>query len=277
MRGVETRRIEARGVSLAVLEAGSGGTPLLVLHGLCGAKENFAEIMEPLAEGGWHVVVPDQRGHGETGGPAGDLGYSFEIYADDALGLADALGWDRLVLLGHSMGGMTAQFVAIGHPERLIALVLMDTSHGPLDIDPELAAAGREIVSSGGMAALVKAMSAGDDPLATEAHRRLLAERPGYQEMIDSQNLAASPRMWLAMSEQILTAPDRLLELGTLALPTLVVVGEQDGTFLEPSRRMASSIEGASLEVVPRAGHSPQLESPEAWLAAVLGFLGTVT
>lgn len=273
MNDLVRRRIEAAEVGFEVLESGQGGRPLLVLHGFCGAKENFAEIMEPLADSGWHVVVPDQRGHGETGDPVPDLDYSFDAYAEDTVSLADALGWDRFVLLGHSMGGMTSQFVAIAHPERVSALVLMDTSHAGLEVEPELAEAGRALVASGGMAGLVKAMSSMEDPLATEAHRRLLSERPGYQETLDAQNLAASPRMWLSMSEQILGARDRIEALGALEIPTLVIVGEQDRPFLEPSRRMASTIPGATLSVIAQAGHSPQLEAPEAWLSTVLAFL----
>jgi len=273
----ETRRIEAGDLGLVVLEAGSGGRPLLVLHGFCGAKENFAETMGPLAERGWHVVVPDQRGHGETGEPAGDLEYSFDLYRDDALALADALGWDRFVLLGHSMGGMAAQFVALARPERLAALVLADTSHRNVPIDPELAAAAREVVSTGGMADLVKAMSEMEDPLATEAHQRLLSERPGYREMLDSQNLAASPQMWMSMSEQMFSSRDRLPELRQLSVPTLVVVGEQDRPFLDPSRLMAAEIPRARLAVIGGAGHSPQLEAPEAWFEVLLDFLGKVT
>ena len=53
-------------VSLAVAEAGAGGRSLLLLHGFTGAKEDFTEWLDPLAELGWHVVAPDQRGHGES-------------------------------------------------------------------------------------------------------------------------------------------------------------------------------------------------------------------
>jgi len=273
---ISQRRVEVGDLELEVIEAGAAVRRLLVLHGFCGAKESFAEIMGPLAARGWHVVVPDQRGHGESSHPAGAAAYDFDSFAGDAVGLADSLGWDRFVLLGHSMGGMTAQYVALSHSERLAGLVLMDTSHGPLEIDPEMAAAGRKIVSSGGMQGLVEAMRGLDGPLVTDAHRRLLADRHGYQDQLDAQDLAASPDMWLAMSEAMFGARDRLEQLAGLRLPTLVVVGEQDQPFLAPSLRMAERMPHAALAVIPDAGHSPQLESPRAWLEAVGGFLDSV-
>src|SRR3546814_12219102 len=81
------------------------------------------------------------------------------------------------------MGGMIAQVAAARRPEALDALILMDTTHGPLHIDPELAMLGAEIVRGGGMAAVTEAMDALDAeaPPGTPAHERPLAERPGYR------------------------------------------------------------------------------------------------
>src|SRR5690349_20456829 len=119
---------------LAYTEAGAGGRPFLLVHGFTGAKEDFTEWLDRLADLGWHAVANDNRGHGASAKPEGEAGYSFELLADDVLGLADALwGSDTpFVLLGHSMGGMAAQFVALRAPQRVAALVLMDTLHGPL-------------------------------------------------------------------------------------------------------------------------------------------------
>jgi pimeloyl-ACP methyl ester carboxylesterase len=271
---LSSRVVEAGGVGLEILEAGEGGDPLLVLHGFCGAKENFSEAASQLAERGWHVVVPDQRGHGVSAHPAGTSAYSFDLFVSDALALVDALGWRRFVLIGHSMGGMVAQQLALTAPDRLRGLVLMDTFHAAPQIDEDLTAAGRKLVEDGGMAALVEAMRGLEGPLETEAHRRLLAERPGYQELTDAQTVACSADMWLSMSAAILSARDTLEDLRSLRLPVLVVVGEQDEPFLEASHRMAETIPGSRLAVIPDGGHSPQLEAPEAWTRAVSSFLG---
>jgi pimeloyl-ACP methyl ester carboxylesterase len=70
-----------------------------------------------------------------------------------------------------------------------------------------------------------------------------------------------------------------LAELGALpsSLPTLVMVGDQDQAFIGASERMASAMAGASLAVIPDAGHTPQFESPDAWWDALSAFLGRVS
>lgn len=263
------------GVAVAVDEAGVGQRPLLLVHGFTGGREDFADHLHALADAGWWVVVPDLRGHGDSAHPEDEGHYSLDHFADDVWRLVDALGWERLVLLGHSMGGMVAQVAALARPRALDGLVLMDTTHGPLDIDPELAALGVEIVREGGMAAVKEALDAmGDEgPLTTAAHQRVLAERPGYREMGDRKFLGSSPAMYAAMLGRLLDQDDRLAGLAALDVPTLVIVGEQDAPFLGPSRAMAEAMPAAELVVVPDAGHSPQFEHPDAWRDVVLAFL----
>ena len=91
----------------------------MLLHGFTGAKEDFADWIDAFAARGFHVVAPDNRGHGASGQPAEESAYSLATFADDARRLVDALGWDRFALLGHSMGGMIAQHLALAVPERL--------------------------------------------------------------------------------------------------------------------------------------------------------------
>ena len=120
------------GLELMVAEAGVGGRPLLLLHGLAGAKEDVTEWLDPLAAAGWHAVAPDHRGHGGSAQPASRRPIRSRSWPTTPLALADALGWARLALLGHSMGGMVAQEMALAAPQRLTGLVLMDTGHGPV-------------------------------------------------------------------------------------------------------------------------------------------------
>jgi pimeloyl-ACP methyl ester carboxylesterase len=262
-------------LSLVALEAGVGGQPLLLVHGFAAAKEDFAAQLEPLAAAGWHVVVPDLRGHGESDAPAG--GYSLAGFADDVLALADALGWRRFALLGHSMGGVIVQHVALRAPDRLTALVLMDTTGAAAAVDAAIVELAAEVIAAGGMAALVEAQRAFGHPLETDAGRRLRETRPGWGEFGERKLLASSPAMYAAVSRELTSAPSRLAELAMLAVPTLVLVGDQDVAFLADSRRLAEVIPHARLALVPDAGHSPQHEAPEAWLAAVLAFLGDPT
>ena len=271
---MKTRRLTAGDVELEVLEAGAGGRPLMLVHGFTGAKEDFADHLDQLGGLGWHAVAPDNRGHGGSDHPAGTGAYSLAIFAADVVALADQLGWERFVLLGHSMGGMIAQVVAVDYGARLDGLVLMDTSHAAPDgVDPEAIELGKKIVAENGMATLVELQRDRDSELDTPANRRVMAERPGYVEFGEAKMLASSPDMWIAMVDEMLGQGDRLEGLAGVTVPTLVIVGEQDTPFIAHSERMAATIPGAQLVVLPDAGHSPQFENPDAWWKALTGFL----
>lgn len=263
-------------IDVSLLEAGAGGRPLLLVHGLTGAKEDFADQIDDLAELGWWVVAPDLRGHGSSSHPADEADYDLDRFAADLQGLVDALDWDRFVLLGHSMGGMIAQVVALARPDDLVGLILMDTSHGPIPgIDPAMAALGIELVRAGGMEAVKEALDGlGDDaPLGTEAYERVCRERPGFVEFGDRKFLGSAPAMYSSMLGQLLDRKDLLDDLATLDVPTLVMVGEQDEPFLDASGRMAARMKDATLAKLADAGHSPQFENPDAWWTALTGFL----
>ena len=262
-------------VWLAVTEAGRGGRPLLLVHGFTGSKEDFADHVDALATAGWHVVAPDLRGHGESDKPDGEGDYTLDLFAGDVLALADGLGWDRFSLVGHSMGGMVAQVLALGVPHRLEALVLMDTGHGPVAIDPVLAEGAARLVRSAGIGALADVLAGtADNPLETPAAAKLRLDRPDLVAEWDRRLRGTSGAMYAAMALALLDQDDRLARLHHLRVPTLVLVGAQDAPFLADSRRLAQAIPGARLEVVPDAGHSPQRENAAAWRTAVVSFLG---
>lgn len=261
-------------VRLATLEAGEGGRPLLISHGFTGAKEDFADVADPLAEAGWWVVAPDLRGHGASDQPEQEEAYSLAVFAEDLFGLADQLGWDRFALLGHSMGGMIAQAMALGRPERIDRLVLMSTSHGPIDeLDPETVEVGVAILREQGLPALLEMLTLLPKAEPTPSEVRVRAERPGYVEFADGKVHRCSGAMYAAMGMELTSRHDRLDELTSLTVPTLVIVGDEDRLMLAPSHRMAAAIPGAELVVVPDAAHSPQFENPDPWWKAVSAFL----
>jgi pimeloyl-ACP methyl ester carboxylesterase len=262
-------------LAFEVLEAGEDQPDrLLLVHGFTGAKDDFEDHIDALAGQGWHVVAPDHRGHGNSAKPAGEDSYSMALMAADMFAVTDALGWDRFVLLGHSMGGMVAQRMALAGQERLRGLILMDTSPAcPDGLDPDMLELGKAVVREQGLAALLKLQAELDDPLSTPAHQRMLATRPGYAERGERNALNCAAEMWTAIVTEIVGQPDGLEALAAVAVPTLVIVGDQDTPFMAHSERMAKTIPGGRLAVIPDAGHSPQFEAPEPWFAALAGFL----
>jgi pimeloyl-ACP methyl ester carboxylesterase len=277
---MQLRRVDAGGLSFEIVEAGAANDRrVLLVHGFTGAKDDFVEAVDRLADQGWHAVAPDLRGHGNSSHPDAEDAYGFELFADDVLALVNAMGWSEpFVLLGHSMGGMVAQVVALRQPSQLRGLVLMDTSHGPPEgIDASELDLGVSIVREHGMSTLLELMSE-REVLETPAAARVRAERPGWEEFERRKFLASSSAMWAAMApEMLLHQTDRLDALAALAVPTLVIVGEQDQPFLGPSQRMSKTIDGARLRVIPDAGHSPQFENTEAWWDALTSFLEEVS
>jgi pimeloyl-ACP methyl ester carboxylesterase len=274
---METRRIELDEVSLAVLEAGSAGdSPLLLVHGFGGAKEDFADHLDALAAAGRHVVAPDLRGCGESGRPRGESAYSLEIFAADLLALVDDLGWRSFDLLGHSMGGMVVQTLVFEAADRVDRPALMDTGHGPVEkIDLDLVALAIKTAREDGMDTIADILADMDSPLTSPAGQRLLDERPGYREMGDRNLRNCSPEMYAAIATVMHTQDDRLERLRSLETPTLVMVGEQDKPFLDSSRRLAEAMQHTTLVVIAEAGHSPQFENPSAWFESIDTFFAS--
>jgi len=274
---ISDRRVTVGEVDLAVIEAGAGGRPLLIVHGYTGRAADFADFVERLAAAGWHVVAPDLRGHGASSKPASESDYSLDLFAIDLIGLADEVGFEHFVVLGHSMGGMITQQLVLAHPDRIDGVILMDTGHGALDVDPALIELGVTVARNDGIDVVADLMAAmDDDPLTTDAYRRKVAEDPSYAARGDRNLRACSAAMFAAMLQQIPEQTDRLDRLGAIAAPTLVLVGEEDTPFRGPSERMAAAIPDAQLVVLAGGGHSPQFETPDAWWAAVSTFLDQV-
>ena len=262
------------GVGLAV-EIEGDGPGLLLVHGFGGAKEDFADHVPALAAD-HTVAVFDLRGHGASDKPDDPAAYSLERLADDIVQVADALGFETFRLLGHSMGGMVARKVVIRVPERIDALVMMDTCAGPIPgVDSELMDAAAEVALLQGKSALRELLDFAK-PLETPAYQRVLSERPGYEEFVARKWDDLSAVMWGSLAIALGHQSDDLAALAdALACPLLVLVGEQDTPFVRASDLMATAIPAAELVVIPAAGHSPQFENPAAWRAAMMQFLAS--
>jgi 3-oxoadipate enol-lactonase len=263
------------GVGLAVEVAGEG-PGLLLVHGFGGAKEDFADHVPALARD-HTVVIFDHRGHGASDKPTDRAAYSLDRLATDIVEVADACELDRFRLLGHSMGGMVGRRVPLREPARVEALIMMDTSPGPIPgFDPSLMEAAAEVAFTRGKAALKELLDLAE-VLETPAYKLTLLERSGFQEFQDRKWADLSEIMWGAMAVALAHQPDDLAALAAAVhVPTLIIVGSQDAPFRGPSQAMADAIEGAQLVVVPDAGHSPQFENPGAWIDAMSRFLASV-
>ena len=126
----EITYIEANGIKLHVVMAGpKDGQPVFLLHGFPEFWYGWRKQIPSLAEAGYRVIVPDQRGYNLSDKPKGVKSYRVDTLVKDVLGLIDALGYEKVNLIGHDWGAVVAWAFAIWHPERLHKLGILNVPH----------------------------------------------------------------------------------------------------------------------------------------------------
>jgi 2-succinyl-6-hydroxy-2,4-cyclohexadiene-1-carboxylate synthase len=265
-----TERVRVQGIEVAYEDLGAGpGPPFVLVHGFTGHRDDFREVSEALAEDR-RVLIPDLRGHGDSGRGEPDE-YTFDSLVAELAGWLDLLGIPSCDLLGHSMGGMLALRFALAHPTRVASLVLMNTAATPpAGMEPDTMDRPGAIALEHGMADLQmrveRASRTTPDPILERwADQYWAHHRRRYLDM-DPAAYAGLGRAMAA--QQPLT--ERLREI---RCRTLVLVGDHDHDFLPASKALASGIPGAVFELIPEAGHHPQFENRDAWLAAIRSHL----
>lgn len=275
------RRIAIRGGELAYEDHGASARPLVLVHGFMGFRQDFGGVVEALLPHAGRVLALDLRGHGASARAASAADYTLDALAADLLAWLDALGVARCDLLGHSMGGMLALRAALAEPARVASLILMSTSAEALDwIDVDQLALAARVGREVGMeklAAILRARGA-EDPARGAADRRLEQELGAerFWGWRDARVAAADPEAYQALGPALKHAPSLLPRLCEIDCPTHVMVGALDADFVAPAERMASALPDARRVVIPDAGHQPQLEARDAWLAAIAGHLARV-
>jgi pimeloyl-ACP methyl ester carboxylesterase len=127
---LEAGRVDAGEVALFVVQAGpADGPPVVLLHGFPEFWYAWKGAIAPLAAAGFRVIVPDQRGYGDSDKPPGVESYDVDRLADDVVGLLAALGHQRAAVAAHDWGGGVAWNLAIRHPEAVRKLAILDTPH----------------------------------------------------------------------------------------------------------------------------------------------------
>ena len=264
---VRLERFPADGTELAALVAGpQDGTPVLLVPGYTGSKEDFRSLLQPLAGAGYRVVALDQRGQFQSPGTPDPAAYTTDALGRDLLAVAAALG-GGVHLVGHSFGGLVSRAAVLADPSAFRSLVLLCSGPagltGPrVDVLPFL----RPLVEQG-MPALVEAVDA-----LNREDQRWLALDASTQGFLRDRMLASSPDALLGMADALVGEPDRVEELRGAGLPLLVLHGADDDAWLPALQADMAQRLAAQHGVVPDAAHSPAVEQPGATADALLAF-----
>jgi len=266
--GARGRRIRAGEIELAYDDAG-GGMPLVLIHGF----PHHRALWEPQLRGlssRCRCLTPDLRGFGES-----EVCPPFTIdqYADDMAHLLDALGIERAVIGGLSMGGYIAFAFWRRHRGRVLALILADTRGTP-DTE-EGRAKRRDLIASArarGSVAVADAMIAGMVGATTRERQ------PAVVAAVHAMLAGAPLEGVIGALEALAGRADSIPTLATIDVPTLIVVGEEDAlTPPADSERLHAGIAGSILEIIPKAGHVSNVERPAAFNHLVGEFLERVS
>jgi len=244
---------------LAVRLYGDSGKPVVLIHGWMMSGEVYSGLAADLERAGRRVIVTDLRGAGDSSLSTSD--YALETFATDTLALLDHLEIERCDLIGHSMGGQIAQLVSVKAPSRVEQQVLLcPVPASGLPLPDDAAAMFRS--AAGNPEALGGILSMAT----TQLSEPDLAKLIGYAMTVTEECLTNSLDSWMAggFAER----------LGETRARTLVVASEDPFLpvdFLQET--VVNPIPGATLEVIPGAGHYVQVEQSEATSKVVIDFL----
>ncbi|MBS0472860.1 MAG: alpha/beta fold hydrolase [Proteobacteria bacterium] len=231
------------------------GPVILLTHGYSATSQMWAGQVAPLSKA-HKLVLWDMRGHGQSDYPADQAEYSEEKTVADMAALLNAVGAQQAIVGGLSLGGYMSLAFYATHPERVKALLIIDTGPGYKKDD------AREGWNQNALRTAERYERDGLGLLGGgSAERRTARHR-------DATGLARAGRGMLTQKNArvINTLPE-------IKVPSLVVVGEKDTPFLAASDYMAAKIPGAERAVIQNAGHAANIDNPEAFNAAVNGFL----
>lgn len=272
------------GLSLHVVEAGPANGPLLILlHGFPEFWWAWRRQITPLAEHGYHVVVPDMRGYNTSEAPHGITAYRLETLSADILALADSFGADRFQLVGHDWGGIVAWDVGARDPGRLERLVVMDAPHPDLWVKEVLSHPTQALRSTYAAffqlpwlpEAVLRAFNfAGLRTMVQRTARPGTFEPGEMDRYVDAWShpgsLTAMLNYYRALRKR--PVPDQPRRITP---PTLILWGEKD-SFLEGhiARSALDYCDDGNLTIVTDATHWLHLEEPERINTELIAFLG---
>jgi len=266
------KNIVVQDTNIVYLDQG-GGRPVLLIHGYCGNAYNWSDVFEPLSRD-FRVLAPDLPGFGKSACPAHLEKHIMPWYADLLAEFLDRLGVEKAVVVGNSMGGSIAAWLALRHPEKVDKLVLVD-------------AAG----TRGGLLGLMKGMAqmTPSSMLIPMLHlvfpvnpERLAGQPESEQKRVELAELRYKSELAKCSSQLMKWSavsigkdlPEK--ELGKISAATLIIWGSNDD-LLNPktAEKFRQKISGSQVVVIAGGVHTPMQWKPEDFLKALKDFISS--
>jgi 3-oxoadipate enol-lactonase len=265
-----SRRIRVGDIELAYRISGRG-RPVILVHGLACGQRMWIHQRRKLSDG--HTVITyDQRGHGHSDAPDDATQYSGAHLARDLTGIIDALNYDKMAVVGFSMGGGPALALAATRPDRITHLVLADVGSGADDAWrlEWLARRWIDFAEQTGWDELLP------DMLRSEFFKSYANHSPRCRRHMAGL-IRATPLVGLRHTlAQVLGRRKSLFRmrhaLQAIKVPTLVILGQHDYICRNAARLLSENIPGAVLHRIDGAGHMSPLERPDQFSEAVAAF-----
>ncbi len=264
------------GVKLYYEEAGQG-RPLIFVHEFAGDHRSWRPQVKFFARR-YRTVAFNARGYPPSDVPEDPGAYSQDRAVDDIRGLMDALGIERAHVCGLSMGGYATLHFGLRHPERALSLVVAGAGYGSVPGDREKFRQDAELTArrfeTEGMRKAAELYAQGPTRV------QFMDKDPvGWQEFFEHLAEGSARGHALTLRGVQMTRPS-IFDLGPqlerCEVPTLIVTGDEDEPCLEPGLFMKRRMAYAGLLVIPKSGHTINLEEPDLFNRAVLDFLTAV-
>ncbi len=278
---VEERRINVGGLTIRYFTAGNDGLPLVLLHGDATSALDWSWVLPTLAAT-HRVYAPDFPGFGDSAKPS--IEYSPEFLKQFLVDFLNALGIERAVLVGNSLGGQVSLRCALSHPEQVAALVLVDSSGLGYSVTPVLSQLTVPLYGEFAISWCATPLGAKQRSLLRAAlffahpwqvpdvwlaEQERMSQMPGFLEASLSSLRA---QLNVFGQHQVL-----LDSLGQLQMPTLVVWGTNDFVLPKDQAQAAvSRLQQGHLALIPDCGHIPHVERPERFTEELSKFLAGV-
>jgi pimeloyl-ACP methyl ester carboxylesterase len=250
----------ANGIDIHYLRTGGSKPPVVLLHGLTGNGACWSPLARAL-EAEFDVVMPDARGHGKSTKPP--HGYRYEDQARDVIGLIQGLGLTAPVLLGHSMGGMTAAVAASQMAGAIRGVILAD----PTFLSPQRQ---REVYEGDIVEQHRRLLSSDRADVLAEARLRHPCRSPEIIELLTDARMSTCIQ---AFDVLIPPNPDYPRLVSAIDIPILLIVADHGVVSLETAHELRHLNPRLRVEPIDDAGHGLQHDQPERFEMVVKSFL----